>query len=155
MNKYLTGLIVAIFFFTSIPTQLESAEIQIDNHYTVYLGTEEEQIKQYANDTINNKWGITEWSSFDEIIKGESGWNFLAANSTSSARGLCQTMMSLYEDDVDDDFLTNPYKQIDWCVQYIDGRYGTPKVAWQFKKCLGWCTNPHTGHTTFKEEQWF
>jgi len=84
-------------------------------------------IKEYAKSLVG-----TEWESFNTIIIKESNWNYQAQNPSSSAYGLCQTMMSIYEDDLPVTFRENPYQQIDWCVDYISKRYGTPSEALVF-----------------------
>lgn len=86
--------------------------------------------KDYAKQQIIKQFGENHWESFNKIIQHESEWNYSAKNPKSSARGLCQTMMSLHE--VDDDFLSNPYKQIDWCINYAKDRYSNPILAWNF-----------------------
>ena len=65
-----------------------------------------------------------------EIINRESGWNHKAKNPNSSAIGLCQAMESVH--DLPEDYKTNPYTQIDWCMDYIEKRYGTPQKALAF-----------------------
>lgn len=78
-----------------------------------------------------SKMTADDWHYFDKIIKSESGWKYWAANPKSSARGLCQTMMSIHKD-VSENFLTDPYEQVDWCVKYIHTRYGGYKQASDF-----------------------
>jgi len=110
---------------------------------------EKPSIKDYAR----SKVGEEQWNSFNNIIQHESGWCHTRWNgqrgcpetprdtklsSGSSAYGLCQTMMSLYEEDLPEDFRTNPYNQIDWCIAYASERYGSPNNAWQFWQRNRW-----------------
>ena len=83
-----------------------------------------ESIRAYAKQRVTEEWGIEQWQYFDDLIQRESSWNYKAANPTSSARGLPQAMTSLH--DLPEDYLTNPESQIDWGIQYIKSRYGTP-----------------------------
>lgn len=91
-------------------------------------------IEDYAKNQVEYRFGEGQWESFYQIIKHESQWKHTAQNPTSTAYGLCQTMMSLYEDNLDEDFRTNPVKQINWCIDYTQDRYDTPKSAWSFWK---------------------
>ena len=107
----------------------------------------------YALEQVIETFGENEWYYFERIINKESGWCSTIWNGMSicpkvapivnltngsTAFGLCQTMMSLHK--VDDDFLTNPYRQVDWCIEYILNRkgYGTPQIAWNFHIKNGW-----------------
>ena len=136
---HITKIIVALLSITTLiivePHTLNAVTVA-DGEPTVTCNTSME-IKTYAKCMVVEKWGYNHWDSFDFIIFKESSWNYKAANPVSTARGLCQTMMSLHGPDVDEDFLLNPYKQIDWCIDYADSRYGSPnkaKVFWDNNK---------------------
>ena len=92
----------------------------------------EPTIEDYAKNQVEYRFGEGQWESFYQIIKHESQWKHTAQNPNSTAYGLCQTMMSLYEQDLDEDFRTNPIKQINWCIDYTENRYGNPENAWNF-----------------------
>jgi hypothetical protein len=89
-------------------------------------------IQDYARQRV----GEAEWSAFDFIVTKESGWNYLAKNPNSSATGLCQAMLSLHE--VPEDYLTNPQTQVDWCIKYINSRYGSAIKAKEFWALHKW-----------------
>jgi len=36
------------------------------------------------------------------------------------------------------DWLTNPITQIRWGISYIQGRYGSPAIAWAHEESFGW-----------------
>lgn len=80
-------------------------------------------------------WRGAEWSALRELWTKESGWNHQAANPTSSARGIAQTMMSKHfgknwqSDPRAQAFLSDPEAQIKWGLDYIKRRYGSPSRA--------------------------
>ena len=80
-----------------------------------------------------------DWQYVDFIVRKESNWQpFVWNKQGSSAYGLCQTMMSLYEDQVAEDFMTNPVSQLKWCHAYALSRYGSWQKAHTFWKNNGW-----------------
>lgn len=118
------------------------------------------EIKTYAKCMVVEKWGMEHWDSFDNIIKSESGWCHTKWNGqvgscptvartvkipgASNAQGLCQTMLSVHGLINDYDFMNNPYRQIDWCIDYAShGNHGNmpfrnPNQAWNY-----WKLNKH------------
>lgn len=62
----------------------------------------------------------------DFIISHESGWRPGAANSSSGAYGLCQSLPASKMASAGADYLTNPVTQLKWCSSY-SARYG----GWQ------------------------
>lgn len=76
--------------------------------------------------------GIAEsdFTYVEYIIQKESGWNYLAKNPTSSATGLCQTMLSIHK--VSETFRSNPVEQLQWCQNYAIGRYKSWSGAYNF-----------------------
>lgn len=64
------------------------------------------------------------------IIQKESGWNFRAKNPSSSATGLCQTMLSIHP--VPATFKDNPVEQLQWCANYAKRRYASWGGAYSF-----------------------
>jgi len=93
-------------------------------------------LEDYGYYLVVNKWGENHWQAFWEILQRESGWNVTAKNPTSSAYGLCQTMLSLHE--VRENFMHDGQEQLRWCVDYIDERYGTPLEALAFWDRNNW-----------------
>lgn len=83
-------------------------------------------------------WGNNEYACLVNLWEHESGWNHKAANPTSSARGIAQTMMSIHfganwsTSSEGRAFLNSPDLQIRWGLEYITGRYDTPCKAWAF-----------------------
>lgn len=117
--------IIVLAYNVPKPKQVESANIEV----RIIREGKVEDVKEYARQQVLDRFGEGQWSSFYFIIQKESNWTHTAKNPISSSFGLCQTMMSLYEDDTKDDFRTNPYTQIDWCLDYAAERYGDPKNA--------------------------
>ena len=70
-----------------------------------------------------------QFKCLDNIWTRESNWNHKSANKHSSAYGIPQ-MLHMKE--------TNPYKQIDIGLKYIEERYGTPCKAWEFWQIHYW-----------------
>ena len=76
-------------------------------------------------------------SEFDclyTLWMGESGWRTDAANPTSSAYGIPQSLPGSKMASVAPDWMTNPSTQITWGLNYIASRYKTPCIAlsmWQ------------------------
>ena len=73
-----------------------------------------------------------------ELWDRESGWRVDAANPRSSARGIPQAMTSLYPETQSREWLSDPRRQIEWGLNYIEGRYGLPSKALKFHDRKGW-----------------
>jgi len=94
-------------------------------------------IKAYVRQNMRRYgWDDSEWDALHKLIQNESGWNYKAANPTSSARGLGQTMMSVHfggkgwKNNPDAlEFLSNPNRQADWTMKYVHDRYNRPSSA--------------------------
>lgn len=89
-------------------------------------------------------WTGKEWDSLYQLFQKESGWRTEAANNSSSARGIAQTMMSVHfgkgwkNDKRAIEFMHNAGQQIDWGLNYISGRYGVPSKAWEHSQKMNW-----------------
>lgn len=66
----------------------------------------------------------------DYIIQKESGWDFRAQNPTSSAYGLCQTMLSVHQ--VSETFKESALEQLQWCNNYAQRRFGGWGAAYNY-----------------------
>jgi hypothetical protein len=85
-------------------------------------------------------WTGAEWRALDYLWgTGESGFRTDADNPTSSAYGIPQRLLDAHPLAPGDDYMTNPATQIDWGLDYISGRYGTPSQALAFWQSQ----NPH------------
>ena len=75
-------------------------------------------------------FGLDQMPCLEALWDHESGWNELAANPSSGAYGIPQSLPGSSMASVADDWQTNPDTQIIWGLQYIAGRYGDPCGAW-------------------------
>ncbi|MGW0827464.1 aggregation-promoting factor C-terminal-like domain-containing protein [Streptomyces sp. NPDC002845] len=73
-----------------------------------------------------------QWTCFSEIVQRESSWNYTAANPASEAYGLVQSNPGSKMASVAPDWRTNPATQIQWGLNYMNERYGSPCDAWNF-----------------------
>lgn len=71
-----------------------------------------------------------QWNCLDNLWNGESGWKYTAANSSSGAYGIPQSLPGSKMGSIAPDWQTNPVTQIRWGLKYIKSSYGTPCGAW-------------------------
>lgn len=83
-------------------------------------------------------WDDSEFACLVALWDRESHWNVNAHNASSGAHGIPQALPGDKMASVADDWQTNPATQITWGLGYIEGRYGTPCVAWQHSETKGW-----------------
>lgn len=77
-------------------------------------------------------FGQDQWGCLNNLVIGESSWNYRASNSSSGAYGLFQSLPGNKMSSIADDWADNPVTQIKWGLQYIKRSYGTPCGAWNF-----------------------
>lgn len=78
-------------------------------------------------------WGAAEWVCLERLWHRESRWKYDARNPHSGAYGIPQKMGT-----ISPDFAENPIVQIQWGINYIKHRYGTPCEALRFHLNNGW-----------------
>lgn len=83
------------------------------------------------------------WSDYDfeclvKLWYRESGWNPYACNRSSGAYGIPQSLPASKMAAYGDDYLTNYQTQIEWGLNYISSRYGSPANAWANSQSRGW-----------------
>lgn len=83
-------------------------------------------------------WTGQEWTCLDQLFSRESGWRHNANNASSGAYGIPQALPGSKMAAVASDWATNPATQITWGLNYVNGRYGSPCVAWQHSEDVGW-----------------
>ena len=93
-------------------------------------------IRGYAQSQVCARWSCDHWAAFDFIVNKESTWNMYAKNPSSGALGLCQN--NPYSRAIGDDYRNNGNVQVDWCINYIAGRYGNPISAKSFWLSHNW-----------------
>lgn len=90
-------------------------------------------------------WGPKEFRWLDYTIAGggpqdvvsESGWDPKAKNPTAPAYGIPQMYAPAHPDVNVKKFMANPMMQIRWLLNYVKGRYGDPRSAYQAKVRTG------------------
>lgn len=83
-------------------------------------------------------WGNAEFGCLVKLWNKESGWNYRAANPSSGAYGIPQSLPGSKMASAGKDWKTNPTTQIKWGLGYIKGRYKTPCNAWAHSVSVGW-----------------
>lgn len=61
-----------------------------------------------------------------------------ASNASSGAYGLVQALPGSKMASAGSDWQTNAQTQIEWGVEYMEDRYGSPCGAWDFWQSNGW-----------------
>ncbi|MDI3405896.1 aggregation-promoting factor C-terminal-like domain-containing protein [Streptomyces cavernicola] len=79
-----------------------------------------------------------QYAAFSKIVSHESGWDATATNSSSGAYGLVQALPGSKMASAGSDWKTNPATQIEWGLDYMNDRYGSPVEAWNFWQANGW-----------------
>jgi hypothetical protein len=80
---------------------------------------------------------IDQFPCLNKLWNKESGWNARAANASSGAYGIPQSLPGSKMASVAADWKINPATQIKWGLGYIEGRYGTPCGAWTHSENTG------------------
>jgi len=95
--------------------------------------------KAIAHDMVVARgWGEDQYSCLVSLWNRESGWNTFAANPSSGAYGIPQSLPGSKMASAGADWQTNPATQITWGLGYITSRYSTPCGAWQASESKGW-----------------
>ena len=96
------------------------------------------EIQEYARSKVDE----TQWNCLYELWQAESGWEAGRLNTSSSATGIPQALpgTKIYpnfwnmEREWRDGKLylkyPDPYKEVDWGLSYIEGRYGNACTAY-------------------------
>jgi hypothetical protein len=78
-------------------------------------------------------WNVEEWMALDRLWWHESGWAPTRRDGdTNRAWGIPQALPASKMAKYGEDYLTNPYVQVLWGLDYINSRYGSPTKAWNF-----------------------
>jgi hypothetical protein len=83
-------------------------------------------------------WGADQLACLIPLWQKESGWNSAAANQSSGAYGIPQSLPGNKMASAGADWQTNPATQIKWGLGYIAERYKTPCGAWNHSIAVGW-----------------
>ncbi|MEU3945188.1 transglycosylase SLT domain-containing protein [Streptomyces sp. NPDC029526] len=79
-----------------------------------------------------------QYQCFSKIVQHESNWDVKATNASSGAYGLVQALPASKMASAGSDWRTNPETQIEWGLDYMKDRYGSPCGAWNFWQSNGW-----------------
>lgn len=77
----------------------------------------------------NYGWGRDQYSCLVKLWNRESNWRINAYNSSSGAYGIPQALPGNKMATAGPDWMTNPETQINWGLDYISARYGSPCSA--------------------------
>jgi hypothetical protein len=80
-------------------------------------------------------WGPDQFGALQQLWNRESGWNPNAVNPSSGAFGIAQILPSAHPDVPRN---LSAQQQIDWGLNYIKGRYGSPNAAWGHSQQTNW-----------------
>lgn len=91
--------------------------------------------QQAAKDVIDDD---AQYECFAHVVERESGWDHTAQNSSSGAYGLVQATPGDKMAEAGSDWQTNPTTQVQWGVDYMTERHGSPCGAWDFWQENNW-----------------
>ncbi len=78
-------------------------------------------------------WSEAQYPALNQLWQGESGWRWDAKNPSSGAYGIPQSLPAAKMATSGRDWASNAFTQINWGLNYIKQRYGTPDAANRFK----------------------
>ncbi|RST09608.1 lytic transglycosylase domain-containing protein [Streptomyces sp. WAC05374] len=102
------------------------------------LGTTAPASAASAQDIAKKMVPAGQYQCFSKIVEHESGWNPTATNASSGAYGLVQALPASKMSTAGADWKTNPATQIEWGLDYMNDRYGSPCGAWNFWQANHW-----------------
>lgn len=90
------------------------------------------EVQAIANQMVSSVFGQSEWAAMNILIIRESGYNPNAVNKSSGACGLPQALpcSKIADKSVEG--------QINWMINYVKSRYGTPSNALSFHNSHNW-----------------
>ncbi len=83
-------------------------------------------------------WSDTDFDCLVALWNKESHWNVTAQNRSSGAYGIPQALPASKMAAYGSDYLENYKTQIDWGLNYIANRYGTPTAAYEHSSNVNW-----------------
>jgi len=95
-------------------------------------------LQTYAKQLLAKYGWSGQWNSFNALEMSEAGWNVSATNPSSGAYGLPQALPASKLASAGADWRTNGDTQLNWMMDYIKGRYGSPDAAWSFHQKNNW-----------------
>lgn len=113
--------------FVRPPTTARTADAQAGGNITgnVTMHSSAQDLQAVAHQLVQREgWSEADYRSLVELWNRESGWNPAAKNSIG-ALGIPQA----YGHTLPDGYATNPLVQMQWGIDYIKQRYGSPSAA--------------------------
>ncbi|WP_434617349.1 hypothetical protein [Arthrobacter sp. A5] len=83
-------------------------------------------------------WGQDQMTCLVPLWTQESDWTTTAENPSSLAYGIAQSLPAEKMDSTGADWKNNYQTQIQWGLDYIQNRYGSPCGAWQHETAMNW-----------------
>jgi len=87
-------------------------------------------------------WTKKQWDALYRLWMRESGWSNTAMNPSSGAYGIAQALghgpTNQYPAGPANPPQSDPRAQIEWGLNYIAQKYGTPAKAWAHERRFGW-----------------
>ena len=100
---------------------------------------EADSVKGYALSKVREYgWEYNQFSCLVKLWERESNWRTTATNSSSGAYGIPQSLPAEKMASAGSDWRTNPETQINWGINYIDRRYGSPCAALAHSDIHNW-----------------
>lgn len=97
------------------------------------------EVQDYAHQQVLKRgWSEADFQALVKLWNKESGWNYTATNPGSGAYGIPQSLPGNKMASAGADWKTNPQTQVNWGLDYIAQRYGTPSAAWQHSVATNW-----------------
>ena len=94
------------------------------------------EYQEYARQRCyDHGWTDNDFNCLVKLWNKESGWRANACNRSSGAYGIPQNNNASKNESW---YRNNAYAQIDWGLNYISGRYGSPSSAWSHSQSRGW-----------------
>lgn len=98
-----------------------------------------QEIQNYARQQCTARgWGQADFDALVKLWNKESGWNWKATNPGSGAYGIPQSLPGNKMSSAGADWKTNPKTQVNWGLDYIAQRYGSPSAAWAHSVATNW-----------------
>ena len=110
--------------YSSSNNSSNSSDSNSSNKTTGNKKTYQEYAKNLCEEKYN--WGEEEFEDLIELWEYESNWD--PTCSYGSCYGIPQRNARSHG--MPDSYRKNWKNQIQWCLEYIEGRYGTPSKAW-------------------------
>lgn len=83
-------------------------------------------------------WGGEQFACLDKLWTKESNWTVTAANPSSGAYGIPQSLPGSKMASHGKSWRTDAATQIKWGLDYIKDRYGSPCSAWSHSQAVNW-----------------